>query len=116
MRKFFSRIDNSIVSIDAKELMIKAQSFNRIMLRAEGVSMLDSYSLNVLDTRLRTTRLDDVLESMKENGIYLTVEDERIRLLAYTMIEDEMNEKDVAFFFMDCLDKIEAKNNRKKVK
>lgn len=105
MRKFFKRIDDDIVSQDVKELMIKAQSFNRILLRTEGANMLGSYSLNVLDTRLRSEiKLVDVLEVMKENGIYLTVKDGSIKLLTYSMEEDEMSEKEVVFFFMDKLD------------
>lgn len=119
MRKFFERMDDSIVSKDAKELMIKAQSFNRIIMQAKGINMMGSYNLNALDTMLRSEiKLAEVLKVMKDNEIYLTVEDGLIQLLIYTMEEDEMSEKDVAFFFMDKLDnkisELEKSNGKRK--
>lgn len=106
LRKFFKDNTKDVVSFEARELMVKAQSFNKVVLM--GTSMMNSRTTNDLHVLLNMIPLVKIVETMKDNGIYITVEGDRITIKTDTMEEDEMNHEDVIYYLMDCLDTVKA--------
>lgn len=106
MERYFKEVIkvDRVASDEVIELMIKAQSFNRILVKAIEGSSVGNYTVNTFHSFVRRyLSVYTTIEVMEDNGFRLDVVDGHIRLIHDDMVRDGMDHKEVVFYLFDKL-------------
>lgn len=103
MDKFIESIDEKVVSKEVKVTMLK-DSFNKVLVQAFEGTGVGNYTVNEFGTFLNTVTPEEVVQTLKEDGFTLTVENRELRIRHKYEQSEGMNRKDVAFLLFAKLE------------
>lgn len=104
MKDFLTGVNDKVISTEVKQVMIKENQFNRVLVQAFESVGTDKTTVNMFDSEMSTITPQQAVQIMDASGFSLIVDKGKIR---FTHVNEKVagtTQKEVALDFFDALD------------